>query len=366
MRATFRTPSAARAPTRGAKTILARAVSLVLIAAEREGLSRQVLLEAAGLAEPDIADPDARLPVAAQIAVWQVVAKAISDPGFGVRTGAATRVRDYGLLGYAIYFSGNLGAALRRLVRYLHLLTDAVNVSAVSSNQDHIAMVEEQSALGVGLPPAVDSRLAAIVAGCREITGVNVTPARVDFTYRQPASILEHRRFFRCPLRFLQPRSQVEFHRRDLALPVLHADESLAGYLSEHAEEVLQGLTTGTSLRDDVRATIWALLCEGPPALKRVAGELDLSPRTLQRQLALQGTSLRAEVEHIRQGMATAALQEGTRSVEEIAFLLGYAETSTFYRSFRRWTGSTPHQYRAEAMRAARRHASRRSSRRPS
>jgi AraC-like DNA-binding protein len=302
----------------------------------------------------DFTDPDSQVPVSAQVALWQLVAQMTSDPGFGVRTGASMRVRDYGLLGYTFYYSATLGAALRRLVRFGHILSDAVQFTLTASGQDHVALAEGHPALGVGLPYAVDNRLAAMVAGCREITGLEIVPAHVDFAYRQPANTLEHRQFFRCPLRFGQPGSKVKFHKRDLVLPVNHADETLAGYLSEHAEHVLRNLTTGNSLAEEVRSAIWALLSEGPPTLHRVASQLRMPARTLQRRLAGERTSVREEIERIRKDMATAALQDRTKPIEEIAFLLGYAEPSTFYRSFRRWTGKTPHQYRAAASRADR------------
>jgi AraC-like DNA-binding protein len=71
--------------------------------------------------------------------------------------------------------------------------------------------------------------------------------------------------------------------------------------------------------------------------------------RTLQRQLADEGTSFKAELEQVRAQMAIAALRDRSVPIDEVAFLLGYAEPSSFYRSFRRWTGRTPHWYRRSA-----------------
>ena len=87
-------------------------------------------------------------------------------------------------------------------------------------------------------------------------------------------------------------------------------------------------------------------MSEGRPTLSRIAADLALPERTLQRRLAAEGTSLHQEIEEVRKRMAMATLRDERMSVEEVAFLLGYAETSTFFRSFRRWTGTTPHQYR--------------------
>ena len=351
----MRTSRSAEGRPRGKKRVLARVVSLMLDRAEKEGLWPQALLKAAGLNGEDLTRPDAHVPLSAEVALWQLIAQATADPGLGVRMGASHRARDYGLLGYAFYYSATLGAALWRLVRYGRVITDAVRFTLPAADRNYVAVAEAHPALGEGLPYAVDNRLATIVAVCREITGIEDIPARVDFTYDQPASTLEHRRFFRCPLRFSQPASRVIFQRRDLALPVAHADEQLVGFLSERTEQVLRTLTTGTPFREEVRSIIWALLSEGPPTLSRIASELQLPTRTLQRQLAVEGTSVREETERIRKDMATATLLDRSKPIEEIAFLLGYIEPSTFYRSFRRWTGKTPHQYRLAAAPANRR-----------
>ncbi|HJP60509.1 MAG TPA: helix-turn-helix transcriptional regulator, partial [Gemmatimonadaceae bacterium] len=119
-----------------------------------------------------------------------------------------------------------------------------------------------------------------------------------------------------------------------------------ASHLTERAEQVLRSLTTGTSARERVRSEIWNVLSEGPPNLSRIASALSVTPRTLQRRLAEEGTSLQREVEEIRRMMAMALLRDSSNSIDEVAMLLGYAEPSTLFRSFRRWTGMTPYQYR--------------------
>jgi len=331
---------------RSTETVLARVITHMLTHAQREGMSRETLLEAAGLGSLDLTHPDVRVPLSAQVALWQLIAKGASDPGYGIRAGATFRVRDAGLLGYAMYYSATLGAALRRLVRYSRIVIDVMRAETERLDREHLAITISHPALGAGLPFAEDAELATMVATCREITGVDLAPFEVVFTHDQPASTEEHRRFFRCPLRFGQPVSKLVFLERDLALPIARGDETLAGYLDDDAEYVLRTLVAGTSVRERARSAIWALLSEGRPTLPQIASALQVPPRTLQRHLAREGTSLHTEVEHIRKTMATASLRNEARPIEEIAFVLGYTEPSTFYRSFKRWTGKTPHQYR--------------------
>jgi AraC-like DNA-binding protein len=77
---------------------------------------------------------------------------------------------------------------------------------------------------------------------------------------------------------------------------------------------------------------------------------LDVPARTLQRRLATEGTSLHQEIEEIRKTMAVAVLRDRSLAVEDVAYLLGYSEPSTFFRSFKRWTGTTPRQFRHVAV----------------
>ena len=329
--------------------MLARVVERTVELAAAQGMNREVLKEAAGLTRLNLADPDSRVPVSAQVALWQLIAKSIQDPGFGVRGGASLKVREAGLVGYVMSFSATLGAALGRFVRYSRVLSDAVGVRLEAPDRQHAAIAVSHRELGLGLPFAVDYRLSALLSVCRQITGVEIVPVEVAFAYPQRASVFEHRRFFRCPLLFDRPHSKLVFSENDLKLPVPRADEALAGYLSSHAETVLRSLVTGESTRERVRSAIWAMLSEGRPTVSRIAAALQLPPRTLQRHLAQEGTSLQRELEEVRKTMAMAMLRDLTTPIDEVAFLLGYAEPSTLFRSFKRWTGITPHQYRAAA-----------------
>jgi AraC-like DNA-binding protein len=323
-----------------------RAISRLLACAEQAGLEREYLVAAAGLRADDLSDPDARLPFSIEIALWQLIARDLNDPGFGVRAGASLDIRDAGLLGYIMANSATLGAALQRLVRYNRVLSEAIAFEFEPTSRPQVSIAETVTAFGADMQLAVDFRLATALSAARQLTGVDLVPLQISVSYAQPSSIFEHRRFFRCPIRFARPATRVLFHERELALPIARSDEVVAGYLSAYAEQMLRSLVDGTSVRERVRAALWASLSDGRPDLAQIASVVGMSARTLQRRLAEEGTSLQGELDVIRRGMALAALRSDDAPVQDIAFLLGYTETSTFHRAFRRWTGTTPDQYR--------------------
>jgi AraC-like DNA-binding protein len=99
----------------------------------------------------------------------------------------------------------------------------------------------------------------------------------------------------------------------------------------------------------EVRAQVARATCNGHPELERIARRLGMGGRTLQRRLAERGLVWKTVVEDVRRELALQYLHEPTLPLSQVAFLLGYSELSAFYRAFRRWTGSTPAEYRRRA-----------------
>src|SRR5690606_4145779 len=112
-----------------------------------------------------------------------------------------------------------------------------------------------------------------------------------------------------------------------------HNDEVVARYLARIERE------PGTS-----RLRSWLIdkLSAGEPSQQAAAKAMGMSLRNLQRRLAEDGTTYREVLSETRRELACSYLEEGRLSVTEIAFLLGFSDTSAFSRAFRRWTGEAP------------------------
>lgn len=95
-----------------------------------------------------------------------------------------------------------------------------------------------------------------------------------------------------------------------------------------------------------VRAVAADLALTGPVTVRRIAVRLGTSPRTLQRQLAQRGVSLRALVVESRMEIARVLLCKTELDVQDIAVRAGYSTPSSFARAFVRWSGVSPHTFR--------------------
>lgn len=78
-----------------------------------------------------------------------------------------------------------------------------------------------------------------------------------------------------------------------------------------------------------------------------IAQSIDVSPRTLQRNLALWQTSFSQLVEQVRVESARKMLTQTDLAIGEISRELGYSYGSHFSRAFYRACGTTPRRYRA-------------------
>lgn len=111
--------------------------------------------------------------------------------------------------------------------------------------------------------------------------------------------------------------------------------------------ELLAELPPAESVVDRVKRLIVAELCGGEPTAEVIARKMRATPRTLQRWLTARGTSYREILDGLRRDLALRYVTEDRLAISEAAYLLGFSEASAFHRSFKRWTGRTPAQYRA-------------------
>jgi len=108
----------------------------------------------------------------------------------------------------------------------------------------------------------------------------------------------------------------------------------------------MRRLEAPRDLEKRTRESIRARLASGNPVKKDVAGDLGLSSRSLDRELARRGTSFRAEVDSVRRELAERRLAARDTTLCRIARELGYSDPANFTRAFRRWTGEGPLVYR--------------------
>ncbi len=141
----------------------------------------------------------------------------------------------------------------------------------------------------------------------------------------------------------------VTFSAHDAARPFLTENEPMWRFFAPELRRRLSDLQAEATVAERVRAALHETLPAGDSSITAVTRQLAVSSRTLQRQLREEGTTYQAVLASTREDLARHYLRRGNLRTGEIAYLLGYDDTNSFYRAFRNWTGTTPETLRAAA-----------------
>jgi AraC-like DNA-binding protein len=175
---------------------------------------------------------------------------------------------------------------------------------------------------------------------------VHARPERVAFEYPAPPYRQEYSRVFEQAERFEQPFTGIVFDRALLDVPSPHRDEDVHEALRELAERRTIRLGQGVPYALRVREFLVQQRSPRRTDMETVARSLGLSVRSLRRRLAAEGKSYSA-VEHDALAIvAKRLLRDERRTIQETAYEMDFADTTTFHRAFKRWTGTTPSAYR--------------------
>ena len=327
-------------------TIQAKAVEKIIRAAAARGVTARVMYEAIDLDPAVLTDLDSRIPFAQLVALYEKAAELTGDDAFGLHVGEAVDAKAFDVLGYSVVNSPTLGEALDRMVRYNCTWTNGSSffiekgvpfTRIVYSYADDSMSRRRQD---------IEMTMAAMAALGRMVTNSEVVPERVTFEHERPRDISEHQRIFQCALEFNAGSNQYFLKTTALDLPMVKADPGLCAVLDRHAAELMARYPREDSLRERVRTLIKNELSGGNASLDRLANQLGMSARSLQRRLRAEGTSHQELLDQMRRDLAMRYLREPEVAICEVAYLLGFSESSALHRAFKRWTGQTPNEFR--------------------
>ncbi len=320
-----------------ALTVQAKAVEKIV----RYAATRGVKLD------PSISsDPDDRIPFAQLVDLYERAAQLTGDKNFGLHVGQSVDPKLFDVVGYSALNSPTLGDAFARVGRYHSIWTDGATFTLEASNDTSAIVYRYVDDTISEHRHDAEMTLATVTTLCRNIASSEFTPTAVEFQHDEPGDISEHQQLFCCPIKFNSCSNKLHFPSSYLSLPIEKADASLCALLDRHAEELLAKFPPRDSLVDQVRSIIASEFRGGDPSLERVADQLRMTPRTLQRKLQELGTSHNELLEQMRRQLAMRYLREPEMAICEVAYLLGFSESSSFHRAFKRWTGLTPKEFR--------------------
>jgi AraC-like DNA-binding protein len=310
------------------------------------GVSRDGLLAAAGLSQSSLGDPDGRISLLSLYDLVEYAEAQLGDPCLGLHFTTTLSIGDMDALGFLMATSPTFGSAMERMFEYQRIWAEG----------ERFEMKAEGGLVRVTYEPYGSVRPAhvqmaqmafadMVVNGSRLVPGLEYESIR--FRHAAPADVRdEYERVLSTPVVFDVHIDELRFDERLLELRMPDSNAAMCSFFDRYAREKLEQLPNHQSVTLAVRDRLRTALPVGQIKLDQVAAQLHMSPRTLQRRLSEEGTSLHAELDEVRRQQALYFLETGV-AIAELSWLLGYSEPSVFHRAFKRWTNTSPETWRA-------------------
>ncbi|MFQ3171013.1 MAG: AraC-like DNA-binding protein [Oleispira sp.] len=295
-------------------------------------------------------DRNARTPHDAQNLFWQVLEEESGDPNIGLHIGEKMPVYRGQVLQYLFLSSPTFGDGLMRALNYQRLLSDATLATFEMVGSEASIRVSSSSEKVKDLKHLSEATIIGLIKFFSYVTDGKFVLNRVHFTHSLEGNDLEHQRIYDCDVAFGKVDNRLFFNTDILSIPSLHAEPELLQLHEKLASEHVAKLE-----RQDVVAKVNRIIGEvletGQVNLEQVAAKLEIKPRTLRTRLAEANTNFNQLLANYRCNLAKKLLANTNETIDEIVYLTGFSEPSTFYRAFKRWTQVTPIEYRNQKKR---------------
>ena len=320
-----------------------------------DGYDPKTLLAGTGLTEEHLQDPKFRTGFAP---LRQFLLNAIATTGdrhLGVRLAWRFEPNYIGLPAYAAMNAANFEDALVFLTRFFFLSFPAIDFRFPDTN----AKLEKGES-AVRLRPRFPFEdityfgTSSAMIGChglfKAILRAGQVTSRGEMAICEPEGWAEIAGDIDFPIRFEANENRLIFPSELLTKTLPGADPINHQRLLELCEKFSADADYETTLASRVLSFLESDGNLGA-SLSEAAATLGISERGLRRQLEQTGTSYRILTDQVREHRAKELLTYTAKSVQEIAYELGYEAPSNFARSFKRWTGTSPTEFR-DARRA--------------
>lgn len=306
------------------------------------GIDALEVLKRIGLSQQQLSDKDLRTPHSAQSLFWQTIEEVSGDPRIGLHLGEHLPVFKGQVLEYLFLSSPTFGDGLVRSANYQRLLSDAVQ--ATLENDEKGTYLVDFTPRNV-INHLAESVIIGVLKFFQYVTDGAFEPTAIYFTHDGDENDPEYSRIFKCPVHFNAEEIRIYFDESILALPSLHAEPDLLDLHEQLASQHVAKLEKQDFIFQ-VNRLIGELLESGNANLETVAERLDIKPRSLRTRLTDVDTNFNQLLADYRCTLAKRLLAKTDESIDEIVYLTGFSEPSTFYRAFKRWVGQTPVEFR--------------------
>ncbi|MFK7957570.1 MAG: AraC family transcriptional regulator [Lysobacterales bacterium] len=332
---------------KGQATSSYRNTAIIRGALTAMGIDADQLLREAGIEPNEYENTEKRVPFESADRLFRLVVERTGDPGIGLSIVDHMNPTAYEALGVAMLCSSTLRNLFRRFERFFDIVSTLERGRFVDTDYGgYFAEEPLVSYSDVTQGVHADAFAAVVIRFIRLVYQPDFSPRLVELSSNPPDDLhARYQEHFGPNIQFGADKTAIHVNTSDLDAPLTGSNASLAFHNDQLAVAILASLK-----KHDLRARVYARLIEYLPAgecsREKVAHSLNMSESAFQKKLKADGTSYQEVLDETRSELARHYLGKSGISISEAAFLLGFTDSSNFSRAFKRWTGTSPTEYR--------------------
>ena len=311
------------------------------------------LLAGTGLTVADLNDADRRISVRQALQYIRNTLDLAPQPDWYLAWAGTLSDHFHGPLSVALMSAPTLGDGLDAFLKYFPVRIPYLHLQGRRDRSLFFAELCPLIDLAASKPLLIETPLIILQQYLDTVYAVDLSSVSIELDYPPTPHAAHYSRYFKCPVHFDAPRNA-------LVLPAAWRELRNLGYLeSTWSHALTQCEATMSSSRE--RTTLGQLrnhLCRAfevidrpraLPTLNEVAADLHLSQRTLIRRLRRLGTTYQKIMDEFLRTRAVELLANDRTKIKEVAAALGFSNAANFGKTFKRWYGASPANYRARS-----------------
>ena len=271
-------------------------------------------------------------------------AKLSGRPDIGLLIGRLLKINHHGALGFALMNCMSLHQSMILLQRFIRIRSPLLNVALRDEKTFMDIELEELYDVGKIRTLYLQAAVVTVYDALSFAFDVKEHIDSVSFAFAEPEYTQLFANYFDCPVLFNQSTTALRFNKAHLEDQVT-GDPIALEQAQAMCEHELQQLEQQLSLTEQIHDYLMGRHQFGK-SLNDISQQLNMTPRTLHRRLAEEGTSFHGIQDDVRATYARHALAHTKRSIKELAYELGYTDVANFRRAFKRWQSQSPQAYR--------------------
>lgn len=308
------------------------------------------VLRNVNLTADEVHSPRSRISLADLMTACKNAIRLSSDPHLPYRIGTSIHISTYGMYGFAILCCPDFRKAMAFAELYHALATPLATIEF--TEEDGVATWTIEPNARTATDPKVyrfvtEMQIGIHISLMRDIMGPSFTPDQISVAYPEAHDFGLPADQIGCRLSFASRTNRIIFRSAWLDQAANLGNKTTYPAVVALCDDLLNDLKSRIGIAGEIRALLLRDIAN-PPTLAAIAKLLEMSDRSLRRQLREQGISFRGLLDELRMQIALKYLRTTRLANEDIALALGFSDAANFRRAFRRWTNKSPSKIREE------------------